>query len=209
MKYIQKKIISEMPKTVGSISDTLNVEDKQRNAPSINLVGQMAGVPTDGVIEFRGDEIPEGYEEVKVDDLLATSEKDGLMSAEDKTKLDNLDGESYVNISSQIVKTGVISDLEIYHAYAKKKNGFTSLKIILRTNTGWPTSDISDVITLPDIYKSSAPVVSFCRMHNNYNYPSWNGTNGEFIGFLYMGSKSINIRTKQTGMKVAVIDLVY
>ena len=64
-KYIQRKSTVILPKTTGSISDTLNVEDKITNAPSINLVQMMAGVPEEGVIEFDGDEIPEGYEEVE------------------------------------------------------------------------------------------------------------------------------------------------
>jgi hypothetical protein len=65
-KKIKKYSILELPKTTGSISDTLNVEDKVKNAPSINLVQQMAGVPTEGIIAFEGDEIPDGYEEVEI-----------------------------------------------------------------------------------------------------------------------------------------------
>ena len=65
MIYLEKKSIVELPKATGSISDTLNVEDKVKNAPSINLVTQMTGIPTDGVIAIDSDEIPEGYEEVE------------------------------------------------------------------------------------------------------------------------------------------------
>lgn len=68
-KYIQRKSLVTLPKTTGNIVDTLNVEDKITNAPSINLVQMMAGVPEEGVIEFDGDEIPEGYEEVEEYDL--------------------------------------------------------------------------------------------------------------------------------------------
>ena len=64
---IQRKSIVTLPKTTGNIVDTLNVEDKITNAPSINLVQMMAGVPEEGIIEFDGDEIPEGYEEVDYD----------------------------------------------------------------------------------------------------------------------------------------------
>ena len=67
MKIIEKKSVVPLPKVSGSISDTLQVEDKVLNAPSINLVQQMTGIPVDGIIEFDGteDEIPEGYEKAE------------------------------------------------------------------------------------------------------------------------------------------------
>ena len=64
-KKIKKMSVVELPQATGSISDTINVADKVKNAPSINLVQQMTGIPQDGVIAFDGDEIPEGYEEVE------------------------------------------------------------------------------------------------------------------------------------------------
>ena len=73
-KYIQRKSTVVLPKTTGNIVDTLNVEDKITNAPSINLVQMMAGVPEEGVIEFDGDEIPEGYEEVESYNTYSTEE---------------------------------------------------------------------------------------------------------------------------------------
>ena len=72
MIYLEKKSIVELPKTQGSISDTLNVEDKVRNAPSINLVQEMVGIPQEGIIAFDGNEneIPEGYEKIEQDEIL-------------------------------------------------------------------------------------------------------------------------------------------
>lgn len=70
MKTIIKKSVVEIPKATGSVSDTLNVEDKITNAPSINLVGQMTGIPKDGIIAYEGDAIPEGYEEVEDPNLI-------------------------------------------------------------------------------------------------------------------------------------------
>lgn len=63
MKYIKRKEMNALP-TSGMVSDTINVEDKVKNAPSINLVQHMTGIPVDGVIDFDGteEEIPEGYE---------------------------------------------------------------------------------------------------------------------------------------------------
>lgn len=63
---IKRKSIAMKP-IQGGISDTLNVEDKIKNAPSINLVEQMTGIPTECIIQFDGteDEIPEGYEKVE------------------------------------------------------------------------------------------------------------------------------------------------
>ena len=66
MIYLEKKSIVELPKAQGSISDTLSVEDKVTNAPSINLVQKMTGIPQDGIIAFDGTLIPEGYEEVEM-----------------------------------------------------------------------------------------------------------------------------------------------
>lgn len=41
MKYIEKKTIAVIPKATGCVSDTLNVEDKTTNAPSIRLMEEQ------------------------------------------------------------------------------------------------------------------------------------------------------------------------
>ena len=66
-KKIKKFSVVELPEAIGSISDTLNVVDKVKNAPSINLTQRLVGIPTDGVIEIEvpDDEelvVPDGYE---------------------------------------------------------------------------------------------------------------------------------------------------
>jgi hypothetical protein len=74
MKFLQKKSIVEIPPVNGSVSDTLNVNDKVTNAPSMRLVEEMIanspggggdGILTDSVIGWDGEEIPEGYDEIE------------------------------------------------------------------------------------------------------------------------------------------------
>lgn len=66
MKWIEKKQVVPLDEPYkGAVSDTINVEDKVTNAPSIGLTQRMMGIPVDGIIPFDGDEIPEGYEEVE------------------------------------------------------------------------------------------------------------------------------------------------
>lgn len=63
-KKIKKFSVAPLDRATGSVSDTENVEDKVTNAPSIGLTQRLVGIPTDGVIAFDGEEIPDGYEEV-------------------------------------------------------------------------------------------------------------------------------------------------
>ena len=116
---------------------------------------------------------------------------------------------NYTDITSSISKkTADVTDLEVYQAIAKNAGGMTSIKIILRTETGWPTKDISSVICLPEKYKPNSWIVSYCRTNSNYSYPTWNGT--ENIAYMSISSDGwINIRTKVSGQKVIVIDAVY
>ena len=64
---IIKKSIVELPKAIGGISDTLNITDKIKNAPSINLVEKIAVVPVGSVVAVEDSEaenLDEGWEEV-------------------------------------------------------------------------------------------------------------------------------------------------
>lgn len=79
-KKIKKMSVVELPEAIGSISDTLNVADKVKNAPSINLVQQMTGIPQDGVIAFDGDVIPEGYEEVEAFNIYKATRDDTYLT---------------------------------------------------------------------------------------------------------------------------------
>ena len=75
--HIEKKSVVPLEEATGAVSDTLNVADKVKNAPSINLVQQMTGIPQGGIIEFEGDEIPEGYELVAEEGWKNINDSDG------------------------------------------------------------------------------------------------------------------------------------
>lgn len=65
---IIKKSIVELPKAIGGISDTLNITDKIKNAPSINLVEKIAVVPVGSVVAVEDEEaenLDEGWEETE------------------------------------------------------------------------------------------------------------------------------------------------
>ena len=52
---IKRKSIAMKP-IEGGIVDTINVQNKVKNAPSINLVQNMTGIPTEVIIAFDGTE---------------------------------------------------------------------------------------------------------------------------------------------------------
>lgn len=90
--YIKRKNMAAIPPAAGTISDSINVIDEKTTAPSIDLTKRILTIPKDGIIAYGGDTIPEGYEEVEAEDMfpVVTTSTDGLMSSEDKAKLDAL-----------------------------------------------------------------------------------------------------------------------
>lgn len=69
MKYIKKDSVAKLNPINGSVTDTMNVEDKITNAPSLRVVNNLIGAPIDSVIAYDGDDIPEGYELVENEDF--------------------------------------------------------------------------------------------------------------------------------------------
>lgn len=118
-KYIEKKSVAPIDPVEGAVVDTLNVVDKVKNAPSINLVQQMTGIPQEGVIAFEGDEIPEGYEEVEVEkDIIVETARisDGTEFAANTTKWFTVPAkEGYKGYVLKPYLTGGYSD--VYGAY--------------------------------------------------------------------------------------------
>ena len=119
LKAIMKASVTPIEPATGSISDTLNVVDKVKNAPSINLVQQMTGIPQNGVIAFDGDVIPEGYEEVEVEkDIIVETARisDGTEFAANTTKWFTVPAkEGYKGYVLKPYLTGGYSD--VYGAY--------------------------------------------------------------------------------------------
>lgn len=89
MKYIQRKSSVTLDEITGNIVDTLNVEDKIKNAPSINLLQQMAGIPTEGIIAYETEDgtIPEGYEEVDSSLISSGVEEGTIVEWEDGVEI--------------------------------------------------------------------------------------------------------------------------
>jgi hypothetical protein len=121
-RKIKKMSVVELPQATGSISDTINVTDKVKNAPSINLVQQMTGIPQDGVIAFDGDVIPEGYEEVENPNLEVYStyetfigydvEEDGTKKPRYRQKIKTTTPAESGKLFIQLASTTVLKKIE-------------------------------------------------------------------------------------------------
>lgn len=122
MQYLVKKSMVELEPTKGAISDTLNVTDKINNAPSVRLVQNLAlgSVPTDTILPFDGEEIPEGYEEVS--DLDIEIEVDTALNSESQNPVSNAAITTELNKKIQSSNSTVLNIVSLTNAE------FTSLQ---------------------------------------------------------------------------------
>lgn len=77
MKYLEKKSIVPMEKATGSISDTLNIEDKITNTYSARIIDELTGIETITNDKGRAVKFPDGtlinFIDKKVYDFAITS----------------------------------------------------------------------------------------------------------------------------------------
>lgn len=95
MKILKRITELETTKSKNNyISDTLNIKDKKTNTLSLNLTEQLVGIPQWGVVPYEGEALPSGYEQIDSIFPNATTDEPGLMTKEDKQKLDSSFGKT-------------------------------------------------------------------------------------------------------------------
>lgn len=100
---IKRKSMVELPNETGKITDTLNVADKSTNAPSINIVQQLVGIPTDGIIKYDGDDIPDGY--IEVNNILWTNPDITQEFSQQVIEFENTNNYEWVILKVQVSTT--------------------------------------------------------------------------------------------------------
>lgn len=92
MKYLKKKKIIPQKEETGEILQSIDTENKITTAPSTELFQQLVEIPMDGIM-FYNDDTPEGYIDIPLTSIisLATTTQNGLMSSEDKQKLEGFE----------------------------------------------------------------------------------------------------------------------
>lgn len=173
MIYIQKNSKALNKSISGSVSDTLNINDKTLNAPSINLTEQIIGIPQNAVIQYDGDTIPEGYEEVEI----TTSDNSQCMESE------VLWEKSDSKVVSDYLITLKYDDydmLDIIYYNSKNDLNLSSCKRLYR---GYSCDLISNIYEDTNLYKKRITYLSYndITFMTGLVYTSEGYVNGSYI----------------------------
>lgn len=198
MRYIRRKSSIKLDESSGNIVDTLNVEDKVRNAPSINLLQQMAGIPTEGIIAYETEDgtIPEGYEEVDSSLISSGVEVGTIVEWDDSEPIP--EGYDIVvdDNSLDIEWTSIVSSVQKNDAYVFDKvchiNGFITCSEAFEVRA-WTI-----IGYVPEQYRpKTAQWFPASLMQNDYEAPQ-----AMFVRIAPDGS--INVFTKAANYKLVV-----